>query len=112
MSCRPGGRSGPPGEGSMSEPLRCDVAVVGSGAAGAAIAARLSERGAKVVVLEEGPRVSAASLDGDVRRAVRTLYRNAGALLALGKPPVALQVGCAVGGSTIINGGTCFRTPA
>lgn len=95
----------------MSDSLRTEVVVVGSGAAGAVVASRLARGGAKVVVLEEGRRLTARSLDGEVGRAIREVYRNAGALLALGVPPVAVQVGCVVGGSTVINGGTCFRTP-
>ncbi len=92
-------------------PLTADVTIVGSGAAGAVMAARLAERGARVVVLEEGPRLAAASLDGQVLKSVRALYRSGGAMLALGLPPVTLAVGCVVGGSTVINGGTCFRAP-
>src|SRR4051812_34317284 len=39
----------------MSEPSPADVLVIGSGMAGAAIAKRLSDRGVRVVCLEQGP---------------------------------------------------------
>src|SRR5678809_892090 len=42
---------------------------------------------------------------------VRQLYRDGGATMALGSPPVMYQEGRAVGGSTVINGGMSWRTP-
>ena len=47
-------------EGAASWPthcMQCDVAIVGSGFAGALIANELSEKGIKVVILEAGPGV-------------------------------------------------------
>jgi choline dehydrogenase-like flavoprotein len=40
--------------------LSCDVVVVGSGAGGAVVATELALAGQDVVVLEEGPQISAA----------------------------------------------------
>ena len=40
------------------------------------------------------------------------LYRDAGQLATIGTPPIVLPLGRAVGGTTLINSGTCFRTPA
>jgi choline dehydrogenase-like flavoprotein len=37
--------------------LRADVVIVGSGVAGALIAAKLAQQGVKVIVLEAGPRI-------------------------------------------------------
>ena len=42
-----------------------DFAVVGSGAAGAVIARELSQAGFSVVVIEQGPRLSAADFEHD-----------------------------------------------
>ena len=42
---------------------------------------------------------------------VRQLYRDGGATMALGNPPILFQEGRAVGGSTVINGGMSWRTP-
>ena len=39
------------------------------------------------------------------------LYRDGGQTLTLGNPPIALPLGRGLGGTTLINSGTCFRTP-
>ena len=44
-------------------------------------------------------------------RALRTIYRDGGAQSALGSPPILFSEGRCVGGSTVINGGMCWRTP-
>ena len=41
----------------MSEPLKADVVVIGSGVAGSLVAWRLAEAGLKVLILEAGPRI-------------------------------------------------------
>ena len=35
----------------------------------------------------------------------------AGSTITLGFPPIALPTGCAVGGTTVVNSGTCYRPP-
>jgi choline dehydrogenase-like flavoprotein len=39
------------------------------------------------------------------------LYRDAGQVATVGTPPIVLPLGRAVGGTTLVNSGTCFRTP-
>ena len=91
--------------------LSADAIVIGSGAGGAPFAATLAEAGWDVAILEEGSYVPTEEFDGDVSRAVRMLYRDGGATMALGLPPIMYQEGRCVGGSTTINGGMSFKTP-
>jgi choline dehydrogenase-like flavoprotein len=39
------------------------------------------------------------------------LYREGGQTMTLGVPPIMLPLGSGLGGTTLINSGTCFRTP-
>jgi choline dehydrogenase-like flavoprotein len=91
--------------------LDCDVVVVGSGAGGAPVAAELAEAGFDVVVVEEGSYYQTRDFTADTSAMVRQLYRDGGATMAIGNPPIMFQEGKAVGGSTVINGGMSWRTP-
>jgi choline dehydrogenase-like flavoprotein len=93
-------------------PLECDAIVIGSGAGGAFAARELARAGQDVVVLEEGERWDSARIrsESPVRR-FAGIYRDGGSTVALGAPPIALPIGRAVGGTTVINSGTCFRPP-
>jgi hypothetical protein len=89
-----------------------DVVVVGSGAGGAMAARTLARAGMRVVIVEEGRRWSVEEFR--TRHPLdrfAELYRDAGATFALGRPPVALPIGRGVGGSTLVNSGTCYRPP-
>jgi hypothetical protein len=96
----------------VSSVVRADAVVVGSGAGGAMAARTLARAGLATVVVEEGRRWTV----GEFRAAhpidrYAGLYRGAGATVALGRPAVVLPVGRAVGGSTVVNSGTCYRPP-
>lgn len=91
--------------------LECDVVVVGSGAGGAVVAAELADRGLAVVLLEEGEHVTRHELTGHGLGLQRRLYRDLGATFAIGNTALLVPLGRAVGGSTTVNSGTCFRAP-
>ncbi|MEO8840412.1 MAG: GMC family oxidoreductase [Kofleriaceae bacterium] len=91
--------------------LDCDVVIVGSGAGGSPVAAELAEAGFDVIVLEEGSYYQTRDFTANTTQMVRQLYRDGGATIAIGNPPVMFQEGRTVGGSTVINGGMSWRTP-
>ncbi len=92
--------------------LEADVCIVGAGAGGAVVAAELAEGGAKVVVLEQGREHDADSFSARPVEMMTRLYRDGGQGLTLGSPPILLPLGSGIGGTTLVNSGTCFRTPA
>ncbi len=90
----------------------CDVLIIGSGAGGAISALELAGKGLDVIIVEEGRRFSVDFFrqnDGLTR--FKELYREKGATVAIGRPFVVLPIGMGVGGTTLVNSGTCFRTP-
>lgn len=91
--------------------LSADVVVIGSGAGGATIACELAEAGLDVLVLEEGGYHPTETFDARAGRALRRLYRDAGAQTTIGTAPVIFSEGRCVGGSTVVNGGMSWRTP-
>ncbi len=95
----------------MSERLDADVCVVGAGAGGAVVAAELAEGGARVVVLDEGPRHDPDEFTARPPEMLARLYRDGGQTATLGAPPIVLPLGSGLGGTTLVNSGTCFRTP-
>jgi choline dehydrogenase-like flavoprotein len=88
-----------------------DVVIVGSGAGGAVAAKQLSDAGLKVIVLEEGEHFDRRDFTGPPPERLRRFYRGNGLTFTIGVPTISLPIGRGVGGSTLINSGTCFRTP-
>ena len=110
----PGGTEGPVTLGDLRPRLEgeeADVVVVGSGAGGAVAAAVLAEAGLDVVVLEAGQYLDRTSYPDDPLTALEALYRDNGLTVAEGRPMIPVPIGRAVGGTTVINSGTCFRAP-
>lgn len=91
--------------------VRANVVVVGSGAGGAVVAKELAERGLRVVVVEEGAYFTQEDFRGPLTERMQKLYRDGGMTLAMGRPAVPIPLGKAVGGTTVVNSGSCFRTP-
>ena len=89
--------------------LECDVAVVGSGAGGGPVAGVLTEAGLDVVVVETGGYYDDADFDGSELTALTGFY--AGAPAASKDESVGLVAGSCLGGGTVVNYTTSFRTP-
>ncbi|MDQ3305743.1 MAG: GMC family oxidoreductase N-terminal domain-containing protein [Actinomycetota bacterium] len=117
------GYPGPPGRVADASPkeiqphtvdqettLDCDVCVVGSGAGGGTAAAVLAESGLDVVVLEAGDYLDDGDFDGGELDGYSRLYLGGGAL-ATADQSVGLYAGACLGGGTVVNFSTCFRTP-
>ncbi|MEZ4319516.1 MAG: GMC family oxidoreductase [Myxococcota bacterium] len=89
----------------------CDVCIIGSGAGGAVLAASLAARGLDVVVLEEGGYHQRSDFaKPDERWSYPALYQERGGRTTDDLSITILQ-GRAVGGTTVVNWTTCFRTP-
>ena len=91
--------------------VECSAVIVGSGAGGATMAAELAEAGVGVIVIEEGGYHPTESFTAESVRALRTLYRDGGGGMTVGRPSVLFAEGRCVGGSTVVNGGMSWRTP-
>jgi hypothetical protein len=91
--------------------LECEVVVVGTGAGGGACAYELASRGRAVLLLEEGDLHRRDAFGGRTQPMVKKLYRDQGMTIAVGNVGIPVFAGRAVGGSTIVNSGTCYRTP-
>lgn len=91
----------------MSERLRADAVVIGSGAGGAPVALALAEAGLDVLVLEAGERVETREFAGDEGALTARL------MTATTAPDGGLEVyaGACVGGSTVVNDALCWRPP-
>src|ERR1035438_5500987 len=101
-----------PGRGTaVNETIDADVCVIGAGAGGAVVAAELAEGGARVVVLEQGPHHDPGDFTARPPEMLARLYRDGGQTTTLGTPPILLPLGRGLGGTTLINSGSCFRTP-
>jgi choline dehydrogenase-like flavoprotein len=90
--------------------LDCDVCVVGSGAGGGTAAAVLAAAGLEVVVLEAGDYYDDADFDGAELGGWARLYEQCGST-ATHDQSVGLLAGACLGGSTVVNYTTSFRTP-
>ena len=110
--------------------MTADVVVIGSGAGGAMVARTLARSGAAVIIVEAGRRYTVAEfrkrapldrfldLYGDSgggsaldEHTGNVPAGNGGITFALGRPPIVLMSGHGVGGTTLVNSGTCYRPP-
>lgn len=94
------------------EDIFCEVCIVGSGAGGSVVADELASRGFNVVIIEEGRYVGREEFNKlrPIDR-IPLLYRKGGMTNTWGNTLIFLPLGIAVGGTTVVNSGTCLRTP-
>jgi choline dehydrogenase-like flavoprotein len=90
--------------------LRADVCIVGSGAGGAVTAAVLAQAGLDVLVVEEGGFHDASEFTMRELEVMPKLYQEAGQRTTADVGISVLQ-GRTVGGTTVVNWTTSFRTP-
>jgi choline dehydrogenase-like flavoprotein len=97
-------------DGAGALELSAEVVIVGSGAGGGVVAARLAEAGHEVLVVEAGPYVPEQHMPTDELAAFDRLYLDHGmtSTTDLGLPILA---GAALGGGTLINWMTCIDPP-
>ncbi len=91
--------------------LEADVCVVGSGAGGSVIAAKLAESGYRVIVLESGPYRTADDFTQMEADAFDTMFQGHG-VLTTGDLAFSVLAGQTAGGSSTINWMTCLKPPA
>jgi choline dehydrogenase-like flavoprotein len=91
---------------------QADVVIVGTGAGGAVAAYELALAGHSVVLVEEGNAFSREDFDGrPLLERIDRAYRDNGLTFTAGNVTISLPLGKAVGGTTVVNSGTCFRAP-
>lgn len=99
------------GEQGLPEQISCDVVVVGTGAGAGITAELLTKAGLDVVLVEEGPLRTSSDFNQKESEAYATLYQDAGGRKTMDGSLTLLQGRC-VGGTTVINWTSSFRTPA
>lgn len=90
--------------------LEVDVVVVGSGAGGGLVAGELAMAGKSVVVLEKGGYNNESNFTYQEAQATSELYLKRGTLTSKDLGVVVLA-GSTLGGGTVVNWMTSFRTP-
>src|SRR3989442_6275599 len=91
--------------------LETDVCVIGSGAGGSVIAAKLAALGHRVIMLEAGPYRTAADFNQGEADASDTMFQSHGVLTTKDLAFTVLA-GQTAGGSATVNWMTCLRPPS
>ena len=72
----------------------------------------LAEAGLSVILVEEGKTYAREDFDGKpLLDRLDRAYRDNGLTFTTGNVTISLPMGKAVGGTTVVNSGTCFRAP-
>ncbi len=92
---------------------RYDIVIVGSGAGGGTVAqelSRLCAQGARIAVLEKGPKLGPGDFTGGELEMSQALYEDGGGFLTAQRT-MTLAFGSAYGGSTVVYTGTSLPPP-
>ncbi len=98
------------GEQGLPEKLSCDVVIVGTGAGAGITAEVLTRAGLDVILLEEGPLKTSSDFNQKETEAYTSLYQESAARANIDNSVTILQGRC-VGGTTVVNWTSSFRTP-
>jgi len=96
---------------SADRTLEADVVIIGTGAGGAVSAEILTQRGLKVILIEAGKLMSSDDFTLNEGQAYRDLYQE-GAMRATKDAGITILQGRTVGGTTVVNWTSSFRTPS
>ena len=99
------------GEQGLPESVSCDVAIIGTGAGAGITAELLTKAGLDVVLIEEGPLRTSKDFNQRESEAYADLYQDGAGRRTMDGAITILQGRC-VGGTTVINWTSSFRTPA
>ncbi len=94
----------------QSTTIEADVVIIGTGAGGGVTAEVLSQSGLNVVMIEEGGLYTSDDFNMDEMESTTTLYQEAAGRTTK-DGAISIFQGRAVGGTTVINWTSCFRTP-
>ncbi len=98
------------GEQGLPQKLSCDVVIIGTGAGAGITAELLTRAGLDVILIEEGPLKTSTDFNQKEIEAYPTLYQESAARANIDNSVTILQGRC-VGGTTVVNWTSSFRTP-
>src|SRR5690606_34324108 len=98
------------GELGLPDKPSCDVVIVGTGAGAGISAEILTRAGLDVILIEEGPLRTSTDFNQKELDAYPSLYQESAARANIDNSVTILQGRC-VGGTTVVNWTSSFRTP-